>query len=220
MNTADPKTAALSRVWGTTWRFTFVSLAVFGLWALGGRWFYQHLGEAGFYLVCTLVFIGLSGLFLHGLTAGRVTLLRFYFAFGLSFMAYAFLWSAAWFLLRGKAGEWAGSIVGPLALALLLLRLTKTAPASIPLLLAVVALHSLGYFAGDSLYAWVKSPSGIETLSTWAKPERNKLGQMLWGLAYGLGLGSGLGIILHQIATEPPKEGLPTPEAPSSKSES
>lgn len=201
--TEQPPSPAVT-IFNGAWRFTVASLVVFGLWAFGGHWFYQHLGEAGFYLVCAIAFIGLSGFLLQPLIAQRVTLGQFYSAFTISFMTYSVVWSVAWFLLRGKTGEWVGSIAGPLILALLLLRLTRTTRASIPLLLAVVALHSLGYFAGDSLYTWVKSPSGIETLSTWAKPERNKLGQMLWGLSYGLGLGSALGIILHQIATEPP----------------
>ena len=187
-------------------RFTVVSLLVFALWAFGGHWFYQNLGEGGFYLVCAIAFIGLSGFVLHPLTRGRTGLGRFYGAFTVSFMAYAVLWSAAWFLLRGKLGEWVGSIAGPIALALLLLRLTHAPRASIPLLLAVVALHSLGYFAGDSLYAWVRSPAGADTFASLNKAERFKLGAMAWGFAYGLGLGSAIGLILHQIATQPPKE--------------
>jgi hypothetical protein len=182
---------------------------VFSLWAFGGRWFYQNLGEAGFYLVCAIAFIGLSGFLLQPLVSQRVSLGRFYGAFTVAFMTYSVLWSAAWFVLRGKTGEWVGSIVGPIALSMLLLRQTKTHHASLALLLAVVALHSLGYFAGDSLYAWVKSPSGIETLSSFSKSERNLIGQLSWGLAYGLGLGSALGIILHQIATQPPTEEPP-----------
>jgi hypothetical protein len=205
LSTESQPPSAGHRIWSTTWRFTIASLVVFGLWALGGRWFYQNLGEGGFYLVCALVFIGLAGCLLHGVVAQRVTLPRFYGAFTVAFMTYSVVWSACWFLLRGKPGEWAGSVAGPIALAVLLLRQTKTHPASIPLLIGVVALHSLGYFAGDSLYAWVKSPSGIETLSSFSKPERNKIGQMLWGLAYGLGFGGALGLVLHQIATQPAK---------------
>ncbi|HEY1169766.1 MAG TPA: hypothetical protein VGH19_00225 [Verrucomicrobiae bacterium] len=196
-------------VFQATWRFTITSLVVFGLWALGGSWFYKNLGEGGFYLVCAIVFIGLSGLLLHGLVAHRITLAKFYSAFTLAFMTYSILWSAAWFILRGKTGEWVGSIIGPAALAALLLRQTNTHPASILLLFGVIVLHSLGYFAGDSLYHWVKSPSGIETLSSLSKTDRFKLGAMLWGFAYGLGLGSALGLILHQIATQPPREKLP-----------
>ncbi|MCD6048663.1 MAG: hypothetical protein K0Q55_66 [Verrucomicrobia bacterium] len=205
MSTDTHPPSAAAAVFNGAWRFTIASLAVFGLWAFGGGWFYKNLGEAGFYLVCAIAFIGLSGMLLHGLVAQRVTLPRFYGAFTLAFMTYSVVWSACWFILRGKNGEWAGSVAGPVALAILLLRQTKTHPASIPLLLGVVALHSLGYFAGDSLYHWVKSPAGIETLSSLSKGERFKLGAMLWGLAYGLGLGSALGLVLHQIATQPPK---------------
>lgn len=201
--------SAARHIWSATGRFTIASLVVFSLWAFGGGWLHQNLGEAGFYLVCAIAFIGLSGFLLQPLVSQRVSLGRFYGAFTVAFMTYSVLWSAAWFLLRGKTGEWVGSIIGPIALAMLLLRQTKTHHASIPLLLAVVALHSLGYFAGDSLYAWVKSPSGIETLASFSKPERTTIGQMSWGLAYGLGLGSALGLILHQIATQPPTEEPP-----------
>ncbi len=209
MTTENQTHSAAPHIWSATWRFTFASLVVFGLWAFGGGWFYKNLGEGGFYLVCAIAFIGLSGFLLQPIVRQRVSLGRFYSAFTVAFMSYSVLWSAAWFLMRGKTGEWVGSIVGPVALAMILLRHTKTHTASLPLLLAVVVLHSLGYFAGDSLYAWVKSPSGIETLSRWAKPERNKLGQLLWGLTFGLGLGSAIGLVLHQIAAQPPKEEPP-----------
>jgi hypothetical protein len=181
---------------------------VFSFWAFGGK-LLKPLGAVGLDLVCAVIFILLGSVLLHPLIKCRITFKNFCMAFTLAFSAYVAVWLASWYGIKGKPGEWTHSLVGPIALAMLLLRQTKTHPASVPLLLAVIALHSLGYFAGDSLYAWVKSPSGIETLSTWAKPERNKLGQLAWGLAYGLGLGSALGLILHQIAAQPPKEEPP-----------
>jgi len=212
LSTEPQPLSAARHIWSATWRFTFASLVVFGLWAFGGNWFYKNLGEAGFYLVCAVAFIGLSGFLLQPLVRQRVSLGRFYGAFTVAFMTYSVLWSAAWFLLKGKTGEWIGSIVGPIALAMLLLRQTRTHHASVALLLAVVALHSLGYFAGDSLYAWVKSPAGVEMFSSLSKSERFKLAAMSWGLAYGLGLGAALGLILHQIAAQPPKTEPPAAE--------
>ena len=45
--------------------FTLVSLAGFAPWAFFGRWFYRNIGEAGLYLICAFVFIGLAGPLMH-----------------------------------------------------------------------------------------------------------------------------------------------------------
>src|SRR3954451_21357803 len=47
--------------------FTLVSVAGFAPWALAGRWFHRAIGEAGLYILCAVVFIGLGGLLLHRL---------------------------------------------------------------------------------------------------------------------------------------------------------
>src|SRR5262245_22604597 len=94
-------------------RFALVSIAAFALWAAGGRWFYQHVGEAGLYAATPVVFVGLSGLLLHPLLDGGMG--RFYRVFVPAFLAYAMAWSIAWFLLHFGAGEWLGSAAGSAA---------------------------------------------------------------------------------------------------------
>src|SRR5436190_4086936 len=76
--------------------FTIVSVAGFAPWALGAGWFQKGIGEAGLYAVCAAVFIGLSGLLLHGLILGPGSLPRFYKLFGIAFAAYSAAWIAGW----------------------------------------------------------------------------------------------------------------------------
>ncbi len=211
MSTEPQPLSAARHIWSATWRFTVASLAAFSFWAFGGK-LLKPLGAVGLDLVCAVIFIVLGSVLLHPLIKCRITFKNFCIAFTLAFSAYVAVWLASWYGIKGKLGEWTHSIVGPIALAMLLLRQTRTHHASIALLLAVVALHSLGYFAGDSLYAWVKSPAGVEMFSSLSKSERFKLAAMSWGLAYGLGLGSALGLILHQIAAQPPKTEPPAAE--------
>lgn len=201
--TVKPPSSAATIFHGA-WRFTVASLAAFSFWAFGGR-FLKPLGAVGLDLVCTVVFILLGSLLLHPLIKTNVPLKRFFGIFAVAFAAYACVWMASWYGIKGRSGEIIHCVIGPVTLAILLLRLTKTHPAGLPLLLAIVVLHSLGYFAGDSLYAWAKSPSAVETLTSFSKAERHRLGQMLWGLTYGLGLGSAIGLLLYQIASESPK---------------
>ena len=86
--------------------FGLASLCVFATVAFGERWMYTNLGLTGAYLVWTALFILLGGGVLGSLVAGRWRLPKFYLLFGLAFFAYAVGWTAAYFLLRGAAGEW------------------------------------------------------------------------------------------------------------------
>src|SRR6187549_1598884 len=72
--------------------FTIISVAGFAPWAVLGRWFYRHVGEAGLSAICALVFIGLSAPAMHRLIIGPGSLSRFYKIFGLSFAPYAVAW--------------------------------------------------------------------------------------------------------------------------------
>src|SRR5258708_3112341 len=67
--------------------FATVGLAAFYVWAAGGKWFQAHLGEAGLYSACALVFILGSGLLLHPLVLGSGSFLRFYTIFIPAFIA-------------------------------------------------------------------------------------------------------------------------------------
>src|SRR5687767_15984898 len=98
--------------------FCLVSLVVFATVAFGEPWLYERFRVTGSYVVWTGLFILLGGAVLGSLVVGRWRLPKFYLLYGLAFFAYAAGWVAAYFTLRGAAGEWVGSVVGSVLMAL------------------------------------------------------------------------------------------------------
>src|SRR5437868_6134628 len=84
--------------------FMLVSVAGFAPWAFAGRALHHAIGEIGLYLVCAVVFIGLSGAGLHRLIIGPGSLWRFYVLFAAAFSAYAIGWMIGWMSIRGNIG--------------------------------------------------------------------------------------------------------------------
>ncbi|HEY9286321.1 MAG TPA: hypothetical protein VIP46_22910 [Pyrinomonadaceae bacterium] len=161
--------------------FGLVSLCVFSTVAFAERWMYARLGLYGAYLAWTALFILLGGGALGTLARGRWRLPRFYLLFGAAFFAYAVGWVAAYFLLRGAAGEWVGSLAGSLLMAAVFAAGFGAARRALNLAGALFVANSAGYFIGSALNDAVGGPTGM----------------LLWGAAYGLGLGAGLGAALH-----------------------
>jgi hypothetical protein len=180
--------------------FGLVSLIVFGFWAYAGSWFYRRVGEAGFYAACALLFVLLSGVALHPLVERPRRVRRFYRVFVPAFLAYAVVWSAAWFLSlprHARWGEWIGSLAGCSILAWILVRgLSKQASPGWAALILFV-LHSAGYFSGGVWMYWLLGPEGAEWLPEWSRAERALFAKLGWGLLYGLGFGAGLGCAFH-----------------------
>ena len=160
--------------------FCLVSLIAFATVAFGERWMYVHLGLAGAYLMWIAIFIIAGGAVLGSLVKGRWRLPKFYLLFAIAFFAYAAGWVGAYFTLRGTLGEWVGSLVGSVLMALVF-AIAFTAMRSLPKLCGVLFVtNSLGYFAGSALYETIGGPPGM----------------LLWGVAYGLFLGGGIGTVL------------------------
>src|ERR1044071_5876875 len=109
--------------------FCLVSLVVFATVAYGERWMYARLGESGAYVVWTLAFILPGGFVLGSVVEDRLT--RFYLLWGIAYFAYAGGWVCAYFLLRGVAGEWLGSLVGSVLMTIVF-ALGSNAARSIP----------------------------------------------------------------------------------------
>jgi hypothetical protein len=194
---AGVPTLAQSLIHGTL-GFTLVSLAAYAPWAFGGRWFYRTMGEAGLYAVCAAVFIGLSGVILHRLVIGPGTLGRFYGVFTVAFLAYAIAWCAAWFGLRGKAGEWIGSLAGTLAFAAVLSVAFGAGRLFVRVAAVVFILHSIGYFAGGWAYSQIGAEAELKLLGiTFSKAGQAAFARMSWGLGYGLGFGAAIGYAFH-----------------------
>ncbi len=161
--------------------FCFVSLCVFATVAFAERWMYKHLGLLGAYLAWTVLFILLGGGVLASLVVRRWQLPRFYLLFAAAFFAYAAGWVGAYFVLRGVAGEWIGSLAGSLLMGLVLAAGFGVARSALNLSAMLFVANSLGYFLGSA----VNDSIG------------GKAGMLLWGLMYGLCLGAGLGAVLH-----------------------
>lgn len=163
--------------------FCIVSLCVFATVAFAERWMYTRLGLFGAYLTWTALFILLGGGVLGSLVVGPWRLPRFYLLFGSAFFAYAAGWVGAYFVLRGAAGEWVGSLAGSLLMALVLAAGFGVVRSALYLTGVLFVANSVGYFLGSALNDTV----------------RGGMGMLLWGAVYGLCLGAGLGAVLHFI---------------------
>jgi hypothetical protein len=167
--------------------FGLVSLCVFATVAFGERWMYTRLGLFGAYLAWTALFILLGGTVLGSLVVGPWRLPKFYFLFGLAFFAYAAGWVGAYFILRGTAGEWVGSLAGSLLMGTVLAAGFGTVRSALKLSAVLFVANSVGYFLGSTLNNSVGGSAGM----------------LLWGTAYGLCLGAGLGAVLHLAQRQP-----------------
>ena len=165
--------------------FCLVSLLVFATVAFGERWMYRNLGRTGAYVAWTALFILLGGAAFGSLIVNRWRLPKFYLLFGAAFFAYAAGWVAAYFVLRGTTGEWVGSLAGSVLMAVVF-ALGFSAMRSLLKSTAVLFLaNSAGYFLG----------------STFNEVIGGRAGMLSWGLAYGLFLGAGIGMVLHICQT-------------------
>jgi hypothetical protein len=165
--------------------FCFASLCVFATVAFAERWMYRTLGLSGAYAVWTVLFIFLGGALLSPLVIGPGRLWRFQLVFGTAFLLYAVGWVASYFTLRGVAGEWAGSLIGSILIALVITLAFGVVKTFFAQTAALFIANSAGYFLGDMLN---NSISGMT-------------GMLLWGLLYGLCLGAGLGLSIFLAQT-------------------
>ena len=156
--------------------FTIVSVLMFGLWAVAGRWLQQELGELLFYSVLAVGFMAGGGGVFKPILIGE-NLGRFYVLFVGSFFVYAAVWTLCWFEVPNY-GEWLATVFGPAAMGLMF-AWTFGAPARRWRCVAgLVAGHTAGYFIGSWLFA-------LDLL-------HNRFGMLLWGVTYGAGFGAGI----------------------------
>ncbi|HEV7682068.1 MAG TPA: hypothetical protein VGO68_08095 [Pyrinomonadaceae bacterium] len=168
--------------------FALVSLCVFATVAFGERWMYAHLSVLGAYLAWTVLFILFGGAVLGSLVVGRWRLPKFYLLFGAAFFAYAAGWVCAYFFMRGVVGEWLGSLVGSVLMALVFAFALGVTRATIKLSAILFVANSLGYFLGSALNDFAGGRRGM----------------LLGGIIYGLCLGAGIGAVLHLAQTKNP----------------
>jgi len=142
---------------------------------------YQHLTVLGAYLTWTAAFILLGGAVLGSLVVQHWRLPKFYLLFGLAFLLYAVGWMCAYFMLRGKAGEWIGSLAGSILMALVFAAGFRRMNSALKFSLLLFLPNSFGYFLGSALNDLVVGPTGM----------------LVWGTVYGLFLGAGIAAVLH-----------------------
>lgn len=186
-------------VLGGAWRFAMVSIAGFSVWAFAGKWFRGHGGEVVLYAASTVIFISVAGLLMYPLIRGPQPLIRFYNIFVPAFLVYGCVWSVFWFLLRFGAGEWLASLAGSVCFVTVCAwRFGNMRPVTGAALVFFVT-HSVGYFAGGKLMAFLMSPGTAHVLAGLSKSQCLTLAELSWGLLYGLGFGAGLGYLLHVL---------------------
>ena len=165
--------------------FCLASLCVFATVAFAERWMYRSLGLSGAYALWTVLFIFLGGALLSPLVIGPGRLWRFQLVFGTAFLLYAVGWVASYFTLRGVTGEWVGSLIGSILMALVIAQAFGVMKTFLAQTAALFIANSAGYFLGDLLNNSI----------------RGRTGMLLWGLLYGLCLGAGLGLSIFLAQT-------------------
>lgn len=169
--------------------FALVSVCAYSIWAFAPR-----LGgsELGMYALIALVFLAGTGLALGGLLRGENRFRRFYAFFLPAFFGYAALWTAAWFLIKGRPGEWTGAAAGTLFFSWIAWRSLRKPDGFVLGAIVLFVLHTAGYFLGSAwMYGTLKA--GIEG---WERPEVAAVAKLGWGLFHGLGFGAGIGFAL------------------------
>lgn len=160
--------------------FSIASLCVFAT-VIWQSWMYRHLGVSAAFLVWIVLFILLGGRALSPLVVDTRRRSRFYVVFGVAFFAYGISWMAAYFTFKNAVGEWLGSFVGSVCMALVFAAwfgVLRSAPLFAALLFVA---NSIAYFLGSLLFYSFSHDVGL----------------LVWGPFYGLCLGAGLGGVLY-----------------------
>lgn len=175
--------------------FGLASFVVFATVAFAEGWMYANLGLYGAYAVWTLLFIGLGSFALGPLRGPSLSARAFLAVFSLGFVLYAIGWMAAYFVLTGRPGEWAGSLAGSVLLGLTFCAAFRSWRSAVPVCAVLFIANSIGYFLGDALDRATSRPMGM----------------LLWGVTYGLFLGAGLGASLYLLQIGKKRAGVSGP---------
>jgi hypothetical protein len=163
--------------------FSLVSLCVFATVAFAERWMFRNLGLFGSYIAWILLFILLSGAVFGAIVVDRWRLPKFYLLWAVAFIAYAGTWMIAYFSLGRTKGEAVGSLAGSVLMGLVIAAGFKSLRSTVKLSAVLFVSNFLGYFMGAALFDSLSAPAGM----------------LLFGVAYGLFFGAGIGAALHIV---------------------
>ncbi len=174
--------------------FILVSLGGFAPWVLAGNWFYKNPGELAMYSACALVFLGLSGLFLHALIIGPGSFTRFYAVFCTAFILYSIGWITGWMLLRGHTGSLVGLLAGTVAMGIVFAIAFKSPEALLRIIAVLFITNALGYFLGGVIEGWLAQQKQINLAGLVLSGSSLVIFmKFTWAVCYGIGFGAGLG---------------------------
>jgi hypothetical protein len=173
------------------WRFALVSVLAFGFWAVQPK----RLPETATFAGCLLLFAVFSEIFLVKLVYEPNARSKFNRSFIPAFIVYAVVWSAFWFAMHSRAGEWLGSAVGCAAFAAIVGRQLGARTGFCKAILFLIATHAAGYFLGGKMFYMARNPPDF--LASWPKENIWALAKLMWGFFYGLGFGAGIGYVFH-----------------------
>lgn len=104
----------------------------------------------------------------------------------------------SWISLRGNLGSIVGLLTGTGVMAWILVRSSHALKLFLPEAMALIFPNSVGYFAGGWLEAAIAQSRGNELLGLeMAKSTRRSLAMLSWGVCYGVGFGTGLGLAFY-----------------------
>ncbi len=183
--------------------FCLIIVIVMAIAAVTDHFLKKYLGDKGGYALNALVFILTAGGVFRRMVIAPAPVLRAYVLFAAAFFLYDAAWTAAYRPFRNLLGEWLGSLAGGTGLGLVFATVFDAPKQAVKVILILCLTSSAGYFAGKFLHLYVP---GIP-------------GALVWGAAYGLGLGTGLGYALY-ACQEPTRQRLKALSAPSAKAPS
>ncbi len=134
--------------------FLLVALLSFSVWAFGGAIFPS---EPAMYAGCALVFLGLGGMaLLPARERPGDNAIYFCVSFATAYLAYAIIWSVAWFSIPNTFGEVLGSSIGLLVFTAIFVRWNRLGVSILTGTAVVFLFHTFGYYLGGFTYAMLQ----------------------------------------------------------------
>jgi hypothetical protein len=174
--------------------FCLIIVIIMAIAAVTDNLLTQYLGAKGGYAFNALLFILMGGGVFRRLVIAPAPVLRVYFLFAAAFLLYDAAWTAAYRPFRNVLGEWFGSLAGGTGLGLVFATVFDAPKQAVKVILVLCVTSAAGYFGGKFLHQHIP---GV-------------VGALVWGAAYGLGVGTGLGYALY-ACQESARQRLKTP---------